>query len=79
MQSERSDDKFCDDIFGETPTGVRKSVSYFHDYLFLVICLLSCCCSLSWIHFGLPLNCEFRILYHTACLYIIIYIEFSVN
>jgi hypothetical protein len=27
VQSERSDDKFCDDIFGETPTGVRKSVS----------------------------------------------------
>ncbi|KAK7280498.1 hypothetical protein RJT34_25562 [Clitoria ternatea] len=24
-KSERSDDKFCDDIFGETPTGVRKS------------------------------------------------------
>ncbi|KAK7343390.1 hypothetical protein VNO77_12087 [Canavalia gladiata] len=23
-KSERSDDKFCDDIFGETPTGVRK-------------------------------------------------------
>ncbi|MED6206795.1 hypothetical protein PIB30_030112 [Stylosanthes scabra] len=24
-KSERSDDMFCDDIFGETPTGVRKS------------------------------------------------------
>ncbi|KAG4984576.1 hypothetical protein JHK87_029325 [Glycine soja] len=24
-KSERSEDKFCDDIFGETPTGVRKS------------------------------------------------------
>ncbi|TKY69373.1 Serine/threonine-protein kinase PRP4-like [Spatholobus suberectus] len=24
-KSERSDDKFCDDIFGETPTGVQKS------------------------------------------------------
>ncbi|XP_028768199.1 serine/threonine-protein kinase prpf4B isoform X1 [Neltuma alba] len=24
-KSERSDDQFCDDIFGETPTGVRKS------------------------------------------------------
>ncbi|KAK7407557.1 hypothetical protein VNO78_09510 [Psophocarpus tetragonolobus] len=24
-ESERSDDKFCDDKFGETPTGVRKS------------------------------------------------------
>ena len=27
IQSERSDDKFCDDIFGETPTGVQTSVS----------------------------------------------------
>ncbi|CAM9001148.1 unnamed protein product [Rhodiola kirilowii] len=25
-KSERSDDMFCDDIFGETPTGVRKTV-----------------------------------------------------
>ncbi|OMP06769.1 hypothetical protein COLO4_07904 [Corchorus olitorius] len=24
LQSERSEDNFCDDIFGETPTGVRK-------------------------------------------------------
>lgn len=28
MQSERSDVIFCDDIFGETPVGVRKLVSY---------------------------------------------------
>lgn len=27
VQSERSDGMFCDDIFGETPTGIRKSVS----------------------------------------------------
>lgn len=26
-QSERSDGMFCDDIFGETPTGIRKTVS----------------------------------------------------
>lgn len=28
MQSERSDGMFCDDIFGETPTGVRRAVSF---------------------------------------------------
>lgn len=28
MQSERSGGMFCDDIFGETPTGVRKAVSF---------------------------------------------------
>lgn len=27
MQSERSEDMFCDDIFGESPAGVRKAVS----------------------------------------------------
>ncbi|CAJ1932323.1 unnamed protein product [Sphenostylis stenocarpa] len=26
-KSERADDKFCDDIFGETPTGVQKSLN----------------------------------------------------
>lgn len=26
-QSERSDDMFCDDIFGDSPAGVRKTVS----------------------------------------------------
>lgn len=28
MQSERSDGMFCDDIFGETPTGIRRAVSF---------------------------------------------------
>lgn len=32
MQSERSDVIFCDDIFGETPVGVRKSVSSYVSY-----------------------------------------------
>lgn len=27
MQSEKSDDMFCDDIFGESPAGIRKIVS----------------------------------------------------
>ncbi|CAL5402794.1 unnamed protein product [Camellia sinensis] len=26
LQSERSNDMFCDDIFGESPAGVRKTV-----------------------------------------------------
>jgi hypothetical protein len=26
FQSERSADMFCDDIFGESPAGIRKSV-----------------------------------------------------
>lgn len=32
MQSDRSADKYCDDIFGETPTGVRKSVSIWFNF-----------------------------------------------
>ena len=27
LQSERSNDMFCDDIFGESPAGIRKMVS----------------------------------------------------
>jgi hypothetical protein len=28
FQSERSEDMFCDDIFGESPAGIRKSVRF---------------------------------------------------
>lgn len=41
MQSERSEGMFCDDIFGETPTGIRKSVSSTPMFLFVIYVLSS--------------------------------------
>lgn len=34
LQSERSADMFCDDIFGESPAGVRKPVMPVHFLFF---------------------------------------------
>jgi len=39
LQSERSNDMFCDDIFGDSPAGVRKTVFPFHLNNYLHTCL----------------------------------------
>lgn len=40
MQSERSNDMFCDDIFGDSPAGVRKMVCSNLNFTFVDLWLI---------------------------------------